>query len=72
MKQEIHIGEMIRSKLREEGRSVVWLAGKIHYEKANTYKLLKKPSLEASLLLRISLVMEHNFFIYYSDIYENR
>ena len=67
--EKIHIGKLIRSKLKENGRSASWLAGKISCERANIYKIFKKESIDAELLLCISLALETDFFRYYSEIY---
>ena len=63
---EIHIGNLIREKLNEDGRSITWLAKKLHFERANIYRLLQKPFIDTYLLLRISKILEHDFFAYYS------
>ena len=68
---EIHIGSMIKNKLKEDGRSVSWLANKIHCKRANIYKIFDKSSIDTALLLRITLALEKNFFVYYTDIYQN-
>ena len=38
MKDEIHIGKMISDKMKEEGRSVQWLAEKLSCSRSNIYK----------------------------------
>ena len=63
---EIHLGSLIRKQLNEDGRSISWLAEKLNYERANIYRLLQRPSIDTYLLLRISKILEHDFFMYYS------
>ena len=70
-KHKIHIGNLIYNALKEEGRSASWLAKKIHCERSNIYKIFEKASIDASLLLKISLALKTNFFVYYFDIYQN-
>lgn len=65
----IHIGELIRAKLKDDRRSVKWLANKIGCVRDNVYKILKKESIDTELLMRISMAFETDFFLYYSDIY---
>jgi hypothetical protein len=65
---EIHIGNIIRKQLRDDGRSIKWLAEKLCYERANMYRLLNKPYIDTYILLSISRILEHDFFVYYSDI----
>ena len=54
------------STLRKDQRSVGWLAREIHCTRNNIYKIFNKPSLDGNLLFRISLVMNFNFFQYYT------
>ena len=59
--QEIHIGEDIRKELKRQGRSVVWFADAIHSDRSNTYKMLKKKSIDLALLMQISELLQHDF-----------
>ena len=52
-----HIGQIIEKELHRQERSVTWFA---------------RQSLDTELLLRISIILEYNFFQIYSDIYNNR
>jgi len=65
---EIHIGALIKKQLKEDGRSMVWFAEKLNYERANIYRVLNRPYIATDLLLRISRILDHDFFVYYSDI----
>lgn len=67
--QEIHIGNLIRDKLKEKDRSASWLAGRISCDRSNICKILRKTTIDTALLLQISMALETNFFMYYSDIY---
>ena len=69
--ESLHIGQLIRKKLKEEGRSVVWLAQKMQCDPSNIHKIFKKPHIYPESLMRFSLILEHNFFVYYSDCIEN-
>jgi plasmid maintenance system antidote protein VapI len=68
---EIHIGNLIRNHLKEDGRSASWLASKIHCKRDNIYKIFNKPSIDTAQLLRISFVMKINYFSYLSEYYQN-
>ena len=73
MKQdEFHIGNIIRIQLKKDGRSIKWLAEKLYYERANMYRMLNKSYINTDLLLRISKILDHDFFTYYSEIYNNK
>ena len=68
---EIHIGKLIRNKLKEDGRSVSWLADKIHCKRDNIYKIFDRSSIDTVQLLRISFVLKMDFFAYLSEFYQN-
>jgi len=63
---DIHIGQLIQDQLKKDQRSVGWLSRQIPCSRNHVYKLFKRPSLDAELLLRISVVMQFNFFQYYT------
>jgi hypothetical protein len=63
----IHIGKLILQKLKEEERSVAWLAEKIYTDPSNLRKRLKKKSMDTELLVHISKILNYNFFNYYKD-----
>lgn len=63
------IGKIIRQRLEEEGRSQAWLARQINSDQSNLCKMLKKSSMDSNMLLRISLVLHFNFFVYFSNYY---
>ena len=61
----IHIGDLILQKLKEEKRTVEWLADEILADPSNLRKKLKKQSMDSKLLYIISKVLQCNFFMYY-------
>ena len=61
----IHIGVLIRQKLKEEELSMRWLARKVNKYPSNLCKILKKKSIDSDLLQSISEVLHNNFFQYY-------
>ena len=63
----IHIGELILRKLKEEKLPVSWLAQKIGTDPSNLRKKLKKISRDTDLLRRISKILNGKFFQYYAD-----
>lgn len=60
-KTKVHIGNMIRRKLKEQGRSVTWFASAIHSDRSNTYKMLKRESIDLVLLMHISELLHYDF-----------
>ncbi|GHT88500.1 hypothetical protein FACS189474_3850 [Bacteroidia bacterium] len=61
------IGELIHNKLKEEGRTTLWLAKKMCCDQSNIYKIFKKIDMDTRQLTQISIIMEFNFFDYYSQ-----
>ena len=68
----LHIGQLIREQLKEDQRSASWLAREIGCTRNHVYKVFRKSSLDADLLLHISIAMQFNFFQYYTaELYES-
>ena len=63
----IHIGHCIREQLEKQGRSTVWLARELGCHRTNLYKIYERPSIDVSVLFRISRIMQFDFFQCYSD-----
>ena len=62
----VHIGHLIEEELRKQERSVTWFANKLYCDRTNVYSIFKRESIDTALLLRISNILKHNFFIYYT------
>ncbi len=60
--RNVHIGEIIKNKLKEQGRTTVWLAKQIHCTPNHLYKIYSKASINTELLLHISKALDYNFF----------
>ena len=58
----MNIGKHIEEILRKQGKSAAWLATQIPCERTNVYNIFKRKSLDARLLMRISVILEHDFF----------
>ena len=63
----MHIGQIIKQELEEQGRTVVWFAKKMSYTRSNDYKILTRATLDTEVLLRISQLLGVDFFQYYTD-----
>jgi plasmid maintenance system antidote protein VapI len=63
----MHIGQILKEKLKEDGKSVVWLARELGCHRTNIYNLFDKYSIDTQLLERISIIMRHNFFELYKE-----
>ncbi|MBQ8204547.1 MAG: XRE family transcriptional regulator [Alistipes sp.] len=56
------IGELIKRELSRQERTVVWFANRLSCDRTNVYRIFAKRSLDTELLVRISIVLGHNFF----------
>lgn len=63
----IHIGEIIEAEFYKQERSVTWFARKLCCDRTNIYSIFKRESIDTALLLRICIILNHNFFEYYSS-----
>jgi hypothetical protein len=68
MSKKIHIGELIRSKLEEEGRSAAWLTKRIPCSRGNIYKIFEMQDIHPKQLYSISVAMKFDFFSCYSEM----
>lgn len=68
----MHIGQALKERLKEDGKSVVWLARELGCHRTNIYNLFDKYSIDTQLLQRISTVMRHNFFDLLQQETENK
>lgn len=63
MRDQPHIGRLIRAQLDLSGHSVVWFARAIHCSRVNAYKIFSKSNIDIELLARISICLKHDFFM---------
>lgn len=62
----IHIGKLIEEELHNQERSVTWFAGKLCCDRTNIYKIFRKQNIDTDQLLRISQILNKDFFLLYS------
>lgn len=60
-----HIGRIIEKVFHDQGRSASWFAEQLHCDRTNVYSIFKRESIDTALLVRISNILQHNFFQYY-------
>lgn len=63
--KSVHIGELIQQVFEQKGSKLSDFAEQLGTVRQNVYRIFKKRHLDTGLLLRISQVLEHNFFQYY-------
>lgn len=59
----MHIGKMIREVLREQGMTVTAFAKLIPCSRENAHRLLNRAEMSTGLLIRLSLLLNHDFFL---------
>ena len=68
----IHIGNYIRKKVEEEGKTSVWLAKELGCHRTNIYKIYDKMSIDTGVLLHISKILQFDFFSIYTEEFEKQ
>jgi hypothetical protein len=63
---KIHIGKKIKARLYNSGMSVTGFASQIGRTRNIAYDIFERESMDTGLLLKISEVLNHDFFSYYS------
>lgn len=63
----LHIGSIIESVIRSQGRSISWIAKELCYERTNLYNILHRESVDTQLLLKLSIILDFDFFKCFSD-----
>lgn len=56
------IGLMIKEELERQERSVSWFARHLSCDRSNVYRIFNKKNLDVELLIRISTILNHDFF----------
>lgn len=64
----MHIGGIIREKITEKGMTVVSFAEQLSCTRVNVYKIFSRKSIDTDMLLRISSILEYDFFQHYSAV----
>ncbi len=63
----MHIGEIIRLTVKQQGLTTVWLARQLSCSRTNVYKIYAQHSLDTNTLRRISIILKTDFFALYSE-----
>lgn len=67
---ELNIGPRVRAELKQQGRSVVWLADQLCLQRTSLYYMFKQNSVNVVTLMRISAILGHNFLKDVNEIFE--
>lgn len=62
---EHHVGHIIKEYFDKmpKAYSVQWLANRLHCDRTNVYNIFGRQSIDSLTILRLSLILNHNFFI---------
>lgn len=58
----VQIGVMIREDLQKQNKSVLWLAENLKCNRSHVYRMFARNSMDTKLLLRISRLLQHDYF----------
>lgn len=61
LKQDLHIGHLIKAVFDESGLSVAELARRIGCERTNVYSIFERSDISIRQLVAISQALQHNF-----------
>ena len=65
--EEPHIGHIITQLLELQGRTITWLGKLLGYSRQNIYKILNRPWIYTDMLLKISDLLDYDFFNCFSE-----
>ncbi|MBR6067078.1 MAG: XRE family transcriptional regulator [Bacteroidales bacterium] len=63
----INIGMAIREELKRQERTVAWFARKLSTSRMACYRIFESYSIDTYMLLKISKVLDFDFFAMYSE-----
>lgn len=60
----MHIGAYIKEVFDQGPKTwtVTWFAKQLNYDRRNVYSIFARQSIDTELLMRISRILDHNFF----------
>ncbi len=67
IKKKPFIGKIIKEKLKEQGRTVTWLASQLSCTRENLYNIFAKDHINTQLLFKISQELNYDFFKEFSN-----
>lgn len=66
----IHIGEKIEEEARRQQCNITELAHDVDLSRNVVYDVFGRSSINTELLLRFSFALKHDFFKYYTQVFE--
>lgn len=68
----LHIGKLIKEKLKKRGLSVAEFALKINTNRNNVYNIFERTSIDTEFLYKISIILSYDFFKHYNPLEEKK
>jgi plasmid maintenance system antidote protein VapI len=68
----IHIGSNIRDYVDKQGISITWFAERLDCTRTTIYNIFTRKTIDSGLLLKISEVLNHDFFEDYENEYYSK
>ncbi|MBO5699445.1 MAG: helix-turn-helix domain-containing protein [Bacteroidaceae bacterium] len=62
----IPIGNLIKNRVEESGITVKEFSTRLGIKRPNAYRIFSAQSIDTNLLMQICIVLNHNFFEYYT------
>lgn len=54
-----------------QGKTTVWLAEQLGCHRTNLYNIYEKSTIDTGVLMRISRILNYNFFELYSEVFRS-
>jgi len=71
MNSDFNMGDVIKKELKNQERSISWLASKVYCDRSHLSRILNNKFIEPNLLLRISIALNKNFCKELSEYFQN-
>jgi hypothetical protein len=66
-KLQIHIGGLIKTELKRQQKTTTWLAQQLSCTRMNVYKIYRRSWISTDLLIKISIILNVDFFALISE-----
>lgn len=63
----MHIGKEILEQVHASGMTVADFADRLGYTRTSVYKLMQKSTIDTGTLVRVSRILNYDFFAMYSN-----
>lgn len=69
----VHVGSLIKAEFDRHPRkhTISWFAQQLNCRRGNIYDIFNRSSVDSELLIRISKVLKHDFFLEISTLIDN-